>query len=198
VQRAVPAILEKSSTLFYKIKGFKDLLQDKRESEVVAYFEGLENLRSVYGAGILDEEDGIEVVSQALTNLAESDMITLRRIALVTGIPLSWLVGEAATGLNSTGDGEKQVFISTIKSLQSDYLIEPINRLMRLHGKQPVKFKASQGDSAVEAMDFETKAIANAKILWEMGEDYSKYLSDHDVVKEDIVGSFFAESEDEA
>jgi len=197
VQRAVPVILEKSSTLFYSIKGFKDLLAEKRESELVAYIQSIENLRSIQGAGIIDSEDSVDVVSQSLTNLAESDMITLRRIAMVTGIPLSWLVGEAARGMNATGEGEKQVFISTIKYLQSDYLITPINQLMKIHGREPAHFKKNQGDSANESVDYEQKVIANARILWEIGADYEKYLSDHDVMKPDPVSGFFDPVDDD-
>lgn len=131
VQRAVPAILEKSSTLFYKIKGFKQAMMDKKEDGMVAYFQNMATLRSVYGDGLIDQDDIVEVHTQALSNLAESDMITIRRLAMVTGLPLSWLVGEAAKGLNSTGEGERQVLKQTICSYQSDYLLENINRLMR-------------------------------------------------------------------
>jgi hypothetical protein len=191
LQRAVPAVLEKSSTMFYKVKGFRQLLAEKRESHVLEYFSAIENLRSVYGAGILDQDDIIESVSQALSNLAESDMITLRRLAMVTGLPLSWLVGESAKGMNSTGEGERQVLKQTISSLQSDYLIEPINRLLRLHGLEDAEFKDNQGETQVDKMAFETQAIANALILWQMGEDYEKYLVDHDVIKRDDIGSFF-------
>lgn len=198
IQRAVPAILEKSSTLFYKIKGFKDLLADKREGELVKYFESLENLRSIYGAGIVDQEDVIEVHTQALSNLAESDMITLRRLAMVTGIPLSWLVGEAATGLNSTGAGERQVLKHTIESYQSDYLLANINRLMSLHGRGVVEFKDGLLETDTDRMEMQTKAIANAHLLWQMGEDANRYLTDHDVIQKDEWAEFWGDEEDEA
>ncbi|MBE0469583.1 MAG: DUF1073 domain-containing protein [Methyloprofundus sp.] len=185
IQRAVPAMLEKSSTLFYKIKGFKDLLADKREGELIKYFESLENLRSIYGAGIIDQEDLIEVHAQALSNLGDSDLITLRRLAMVTGIPLSWLVGEAATGLNSTGSGERNVFKHTIEAYQSDYLLENINRFMGLHGRGQVEFKDGLLETDVDKMRMETDAIANALILWQMGEDANAYLVDHAVIKKD-------------
>ena len=130
VQRAVPAILEKSSTLFYKVDGFKELLADRKSTELVEYFSQLENLRSIYGAGIVDKEDEIEVHAQSLSNLAESDMITLRRLAMVTGLSLSTLVGEPPKGLNGSGEGDRQVDMQTIKGLQSEYLLDKINRLM--------------------------------------------------------------------
>lgn len=197
LQRAVPSILEKSSTPFYKVQGFKELLADNRESEVVSYFASVESLRSIYGAGIIDMEDDITTLTQSLSNLAESDNITLRRLAMVTGLPLSWLIGEAAKGLNSTGEGERQVLIQTIATLQSDYLLEPINRIMRLHGMGPVTFKDNQGETQSEKMDYQTKAIANAQILWAMGEDYGSYLKEHDVIKKDDFDSFFESVEGE-
>jgi len=197
IQRAVPSILEKSSTPFYKIEGFKELLKDKRESEVVDQLGVLESMRSIYGAGVIDKEDEIQVLTQSLSNLSESDNITLRRLAMVTGLPLSWLVGEAAKGLNSTGEGERQVLMQTIATLQSDYLLEPINRIMRLHSMGPVPFKDNQGETQSEKMDYQTKAIANAQILWAMGEDYGSYLKEHDVIKKDDFDSFFESVEED-
>jgi hypothetical protein len=191
VQRAVPAILEKSATIFYKIKGFKELLADKQESSLITYFTNLENLRSVYGSGIVDQEDEIEVHNQILSNLAESDMITLRRLAMVTGLPLSWLVGEAAKGLNSTGEGERQVLMETITTLQSDYLLNPINILMHMHGRGSVSFKENQGEQPTDRIRYEETVIKNAALLWQMGEDYTKYLEDHGVTEQDAFAQMF-------
>lgn len=196
IQRAVPAILEKSSTLFYKIKGFKELLADNQESSLVAYFENLENLRSIYGAGIVDQEDEIQTITQALSNLAESDMITLRRLAMVTGIPLSWLVGEAANGLNSTGDGERQVLKQTIENYQSEYLLDNINKLMKIHGLGAITFKDGLLETDVDVMKMETSAIANAKLLYDMGEDHSEYLNKRNVIEPDNFKDFFADDEE--
>jgi hypothetical protein len=197
VQRAVPAMLEKSSSLFYKIDGFKDLLQSNQENTVVNYFSAVESLRSVYGAGIIDSEDAIETFSQALTNLAESDMITLRRLAMVTGLPLSWLVGEAARGLNSTGEGERQVLMQTITSLQSDYLLSPINRLMALSGQGTVKFKENQGESPSDRVTYDKSATEVATMLYSLGEDHQKYLQDKGVTQDDPISDFFNVDDDE-
>jgi len=80
VQRASPRVIEKASSLFYKVKGFKEAMQSKRESDMVAYFGRLEDVRGIYAAGIVDAEDEIEVVAQQLSNLSEADQITLRRL----------------------------------------------------------------------------------------------------------------------
>ena len=103
IERASASIVEKNSTLFYKIKGFKQNLRNKQEKPMLDYFTKLENARSIYGAGLIDEEDAVESISQSLTNLKDADDISLRRLAMVTGIPLPMLIGENVKGLNSSG-----------------------------------------------------------------------------------------------
>jgi DNA topoisomerase IB len=198
VQRASPRILEKASTLFYKIAGFKDAMRSGQDKEMIEYFGRLEDVRGVFAAGLIDAEDGLEVVSQSISNLAEADQITLRRLAMVTGIPLAMLVGENVKGLNSTGENERQVFQDMIESLQSEYLLEPITELMRLCGQGGVKFKENQGDTPNSRMDYETKAITNAEKLAALGEDYRGYLIDRDVLKVDEYDLFAVPPDDGA
>jgi len=114
----------------------------------------------------------------------------------VTGLPLSWLVGEAAKGLNSTGEGERQVLMQTITSLQSDYLLEPINRLMRLHGRGRVSFKENQGEQPSERIAYEKSVVEIAALLWQMGEDYQKYLEDHGVTEKDPFDVVFGNNDE--
>jgi len=195
VQRASPRVLEKASTLFYKMVGFKDAMRTGQEEDIVRYFTQLENLRGVYAAGLIDSEDSVEVVAQTLTNLPDADQITLRRLAMVTGIPLAVLVGENVRGLNSTGEDERQIFQDTIETVQSDHLLEPINLLMRKCGQGEVSFKDNQGESANDRLDYETKAITNALNLFQMGEDYVTYLRDRDVVKKDEFDAMFGDTD---
>jgi len=197
VQRAVPAILEKSSTLFYKVQGFKELLADRKSDELVEYFSRMEDLRSVYGAGIIDSEDEVVTVAQTLSNLAESDMITLRRLAMVTGLSLSTLVGEPPKGLNGSGEGDRQVDMQTIKALQSEYLLEKINRLMAMHGRGRVWFKENQGQTDKDRITQETEVIKNALVLWQMGMDYDKYLQDNGVIENDPFEQMFGKLDED-
>src|SRR5690606_18405051 len=118
-------------------------------------------------------------------------MIALRRLAMVTGIPLPQLVGESVRGMNSSGDTERQVFLEMLMDLQSDYLLKPINDLMRKFGRQRVWFKDNQGETAATRMVWETGAINNAKALYEMGEDHRAYLREKDILKTDDTSRFF-------
>lgn len=202
VERCTPTVLEKNATLFYKVVGLKDAMQDKRDEYIRRYFTDLESARSVYGAGLLDAEDEAFTVNQTLTNLQEADSITLRRLAMVTGIPLAILIGENVKGLNSTGDNELKIFQDMIEVIQSDYLEEPINELLGKVGLGVASFKDNQGRTPDERINFEALVIQNATLLWQLGEDHGKYLEDNAVIVKDEYEEFFfpevKESEGEA
>ena len=197
VERASTHMLEKNSTLFYKVSEFKNALATGKESDLVAYFSRMEDTRSIYGAGIVDKEDEIETHTQTLTGLADSDMITLRRLAMVTGIPLSELVGENVKGLNSSGDNETKALWAMVGTYQSDYLLEPINELFEKFDMGVVKFNENQSSSPNDKIDYETKAIDNAVKLQEIGQDSTEYLKEKGVtVQLDAFDEVFKEIED--
>lgn len=182
VERASGSILEKSSSMFYKLEGFRDALRSGGDEEIVSYFEKVEEMRGIYGAGIIDMTDSVENIEQRLNGLQETDMISLRRLSMVTGIPVSWLVGENVKGLNSSGDNERQIMQDTVETIQRTYMLRPINELLKAYGKDPIEFKDNQGETPTVRLKFETDAIANAKVLSEIGEDANLYLIDKAVI----------------
>lgn len=191
IERASATIVEKASSFIYKIAGFKDSLRAKKDQSVIDYFSKIEDMRSIYGAVLMDAEDEATAVSQTFTNLAEINENSLRRLAMVTGIPLPWLVGENVKGMNSVGENERQIFQETIEALQSDYMLEPLQRLFYQLGLGDVSFKENQGDTPQARIGFETKAIDNALKLWQMGEDHTLYLEERGVITPDPVGDWF-------
>jgi hypothetical protein len=197
IERACPSMLEKSSTLFYKIKDFKINMQAGQDKAQKEYFKQLEDRRSIYGAGLLDADDDAFTVSQTLTNLAETDTIGLRRIAMVTGIPLAQLVGENVKGLNSTGENELKIFQDTIETIQSDYLENPINQVFSFFEFPEIEFKENQGGTPESRIKYEAEALKNALVLWQLGEDYKTYLNEKDVVTPDDFEEFFKSDNEE-
>lgn len=195
VQRATGSIVDKASTFVYKIKGYKDLISRKQESAVVQYVSTSEDGRSSYGALITDAEDSVEAISQSIADLDKVDNITLRRISMVTGIGMTDLIGEQPSGLNANGADERRNTQDTVKNLQSDYLLEPINQLAAVFGLGKIKFKDGQMQTPDQKADYETKVIANAKVLWEIGEDYERYLDEKGIIEKDDWTDFWSEKE---
>ena len=183
VERASATIIEKNSTLFIHVKGFRDAIAAGKDNELIEFMTRLASLRSIYGDGILDAEDKIAEVKQTLTDLASVDQITLRRLAMVTGIPLALLVGESVQGLNATGKQERQSFQDMIEALQFDHLTEPIQRVCALWGLTgAADWADNQGGTAADRIAFEATVLANARIMMELGEDYHEYLQRYGLV----------------
>ena len=185
VERATPSILEKNSTLFYKVKGFHDAMQAGNEDQILKFFNLVEDQRSIYGAGIIDSEDEVQTVDQTLTNLSEADQITLRRLAMVTGISITRLVGEAVRGLNSSGETERDSDRATISALQNDYVLPPLKQLFHKLERGDVWFGQALAESPGEQADYERKVLENATLLYDLGEDHESYLEDKGVVQQD-------------
>lgn len=191
VERASPSTLEKNSTPFYKVNGLREAMMSGNDDRIIKFFKNVEDMRSIYGAGIIDKEDEITTLNQTLQNLSEIDQITLRRIAMVTSIPLAILIGENVKGLNSTGENEMTAFQQMLESLQETYLFRPINQLMEKIGRRRVNFKENQGDTPDKRIKYEAQAIDSAFKLFQMGEDSGKYLEDKGILKSDQFEDFF-------
>jgi hypothetical protein len=201
VARAAPRIVDVSSTLFHKVKGFKESVATGKDDQVVAYTQALADIRGIWGDGIIDAEDDVVVAIQSLSNLADIDMMTIRRLSMVTGIDKSVLIGEQPAGLGGNGAAARAVTQDTIENLQSDFLIEPISRFCEIFGMKDVCFRENQGATPNDRMDFEAKAIDNAVKLSGLGEDSNKYLVDNDVVEKEDLSDFFkpqSEKDEEA
>lgn len=181
IERAIPTLVEKISTMFYKIKDFKNKLQQKQEKHLVDYFHRLENLRSIYGAGLLDSEDDTKTETQNLSGLDSVDTITLRRLSLVTGIPLSWLVGENVKGLNSSGKTEETIFWSMVKNLGNDFILPVLNQKLEFMGLTVVWFNEQYQSTPTEKADYETKVFTNALLVQQLGLDDIAYIKDRGV-----------------
>ncbi|MCG3698759.1 DUF1073 domain-containing protein [Aliarcobacter butzleri] len=181
IERAIPTLVEKISTMFYKIKDFKSKLQQKQEKLLVDYFHRLENLRSIYGAGLLDAEDDTKTETQNLSGLDSVDTITLRRLSLVTGIPLSWLVGENVKGLNSSGKTEETIFWSMVKNLGNDFILPVLNQKLTFIGLSEVWFNEQYQSTPTEKADYETKVFTNALLVQQLGLDDIAYIKDRGV-----------------
>lgn len=192
VERASGTILEKNSTLVHKVAGFADAVRCGDDEYLINYYARLAELRGIYGDAVIDSADDMISVAQTLTNLDAVDNITIRRLALVTSIPVPMLVGESVQGLNSTGTQERQSFQDMVEALQFDYLEDPIRDLCSRFGIEDVCFKENQGGTATERVEFETKIIDNAIKLDSLGEDYRAYLEEHGVVKKDAWKELFA------
>lgn len=197
VQRACPRIIDINSTLYHQVKGFRDAVQAGLDDSLVEYHTAVASIRGIWGDGIVDAEDSITAINQNLSNLSDVDQITIRRLAMASGIPITELMGESASGLNATGKTEANMKLKMISNFQHEFLIDPINELMKKLGQPEIEFKDNQNDDPKAKADTEKVVIDSAKVLFDMGEDANSYLAEHDVVKKHLPDADFPEVDDE-
>ncbi len=195
VTRSGAFMVDKGSRVVYKVKGFKETLAQGKEKDLVTYFTHLENLAGISTATLMDDEDSVDTLSMTLNHLAEIDTASLRRLAMVTGIPLPWLIGENVKGLNSTGDNERLIFWEMISDFYSTYIETPTNELMDRLGRGSVNYRNNNGTSEQEKLSYDDNAIKNAVALAGIGEDANKYLESKGVIEPDDFESLFADSD---
>lgn len=196
VERASATIIEKNSTVYNKVVGFKDAIESGNEDTIISYCRLMADMRSIYGDGIIDAEDDVISVAQTLTNLSDANNITLSRLAFVTGIPVSEFIGEQAKGINSTGEADRLSLSSTIENLQSEYLLDPITQLAAKFGIVGVEFKEIQSESVSQRATVEKQVVETAVQLSNMGEDYRPYLERYNMKTTSPLDDFFAEVDD--
>jgi len=190
ITRANASIVEKMSTVFYQVDGFKEKLATKQENTLLSFFAQLETMRGMYGAGIIDKNDDVKTVSQTLSGIKDIYDIAMNGLALVTGIPVPMLIGENVKGLNSTGDTERQIFNDNMDAYLADYIFDRVNELFIRIGMDPVTISESNNLSAVEQVNYDKAVVEVADKLRGMGEDHHSYLEDKGLVKEDPLFDF--------
>jgi len=183
VTQASSSIVEKASTFVYKIEGFKELIRNKKEADVVSYVSAAESGRSHAGALLTDKMDEVDVMTQTLADLDKVDDITLRRLSMVTGLGRTVLIGEQPSGMNANGGSERQGFQDTIENLQFDYELEPINYLAKCLCMGKIKFKENQGQTANDKALYDKTVAEVAVMMHNMGEDASEYLQSKGLVE---------------
>ena len=185
IQRSSSSILERSSIPYTKKKGYNDLLRSKNDSALINFMTALEDNKNILGQMIIDSEDEVGVLTQTLSGLSEADNIALRRLSLVTGIPVSILVGESPKGLNSSGDNELEIFYTTVSNYFKRYCLADIIDLCKRLNIGRVTPNKPKEMTAQEEATYDSAVIDNAVKLRDLGEDYQAYLKSKGLEIED-------------
>lgn len=199
VSRGSAQAVYKNNSVVYKTKG----LHDQNQSGVLATlkrFMSAESKRDFLGGVVLDKEDEAQILTNMLTGVADIDNQTLRRVALVTSIPMAYFMGENPGGLNNTGKIEQQVFDDMISNFQSDFLSPKMIVLFDIFGFGRFKWKEDFNLSLEQKIEREKVIITNASMLSGLGYDVDSYLKEKGVKTEsssDDLSTYFEDVESE-
>ncbi len=181
IERAAPTMLDKSATVVYGIKDFRTGVTGDQEKSMLKYIAATEDLRSIYGATVIDSEDTISTVTQNLANLNDTNDISLQRMSLVSAIPKSIFLGEGTSGFGTSAAVEKNIWNETVEGYQEQYVIPRITEFMDIFELSAPEIKPDQNITALERTEFQSKILDNATKMNNLGIqlNISKYLSDN-------------------
>lgn len=90
----------------------------------------MSDLESYYHKTLVDSDGDIITQTQSFSGLIEPAREQLLAVAGCYGIPLTRLIGQAPAGMNATGEGDENVYKSTIRQRQENELRRPVSQVV--------------------------------------------------------------------
>ena len=125
---AVGHLMQVASVWVNKIQNFKESLRGRPapgepSAEEIAQETNL--LQSIYRMMFVDAEDEVERVSVVFAGIADLLNQQAERLATIAEVPKTRFLGQSATGLNATGEGDARDWRITVAAMQKR-ILDPI------------------------------------------------------------------------
>lgn len=146
-------LLSDASQGVYKLKGLMQKLSSPQGKQLLETRMAMVDMARSVARSLLLDADGEEFnrIQTSFTSVPELLDRFMQMLSMVTGIPVTILMGRSAAGMNATGDSDFRAFYDEVASAQVDEL-EP--RLQRLY---TLLMLAKQGPTKGALKDFTFK-----------------------------------------
>ena len=135
---SVGNLLSDASQAVFKIKNLVDMIAQNQKSQVVSRMQLADFSRSALRAIMVDaDNEDFERKPTSFAGIPELLDRYMMRVAAAAGaagapMPVTLLFGRSAAGLNATGDADERMWLSGIRSKQTNELGPKIKRIYRL------------------------------------------------------------------
>lgn len=174
-------LLAESNIRVTSIDGFNTLLSQNKEDaqRVLACRTRANKLSmSVLRQIIQDKNDSTTIQTNSFAGIDTCILAIMRAVSSVSGLSMTAIFGESASGLNATGDGDKKNDNDVIRSWQMSCLSGPLSKLMRLLNERnggglslndacSITFAPLFQPTPSEIADIQQKNAVTLKTLWE-------------------------------
>lgn len=199
-------IVQTASILIRKIKGFSQLIVDKKETDLSAIFRAQNLGYSIYRTLFIDSEDEASFTNRQFSSLSDVLDRFKEYLVAVSGMSHTFIFGESPSGLGATGDSEAKTDASKVIEYQESYyrprLLSP-GRASGSLGVYDMILAAKDGPTKGKPLD--SLMIKFPSILDPDGSDeagirsqdqttYSGYVGAGILLKEEVRDSLFGES----
>lgn len=131
-QRGIGNLLQEASLDVVSIKGMMDGLASGGQAYMDALLKRTAlnmDMKSSLNALILDADDKHDQKSATFSNLDAIGMFHLKLVAAAFGMPMTKFLGQAAQGLNATGEGDERNYHDTVSAAQETQLRPALEKL---------------------------------------------------------------------
>jgi uncharacterized protein len=119
VQNCATLISQMSTDVFKTPDFMAKLASVGEESAMIRRFETAAMMRSNLNMMVLDSEEEYTRCVAQLSGLPDAMISFIKLVAGAADIPFSRFLGESASGLNTTGDGDRRNYEDMVKSVQN-------------------------------------------------------------------------------
>ena len=138
VAQALAHLVNEASIPVYKQHRFaKALAQEGRETDsdypsIMKRLEASTEIQTVWGAKVLDKNDDFERVQVTFSALPEIFDKFAEQVAEAAGLPVTQFLGREPTGMNATGESNREHYAAFLRSMQERMLDTPLLTLDRV------------------------------------------------------------------
>lgn len=120
-----------------KIKGLFDSYTTNTETVISKRLKDADVSKSLMNMLIMDADaETFERQFSQVTGYADLMLRSMELVSATCGVPMTKLFGRSPEGMNATGDGDAKLWQAMVESYQMQVLQAPLNRLIKLLGKQ--------------------------------------------------------------
>jgi phage-related protein (TIGR01555 family) len=118
-----------SDLFVHKIPGLFQRIASGNETDLRKRLEANNLSRSVYGGMVVDQEEDLQFLNRALSNMASATEPFIKDLQAATGWPASILMGDSPGGLGKEGRFEERVWASLVEQWQEVYCRTPLTEV---------------------------------------------------------------------
>lgn len=126
------ALLQDFAQGVIKLKGLAALMNANQDDIVAKRLVQMDAAKSMFRSMVMDAEDNFERKTTSLVDLPEMLDRFAQRLSAASGIPVPILMGEAAGGLNATGDAIIRWFYDAVDGDRQQHDLPRLERMVKL------------------------------------------------------------------
>ncbi|MFT0547483.1 DUF1073 domain-containing protein [Allopusillimonas ginsengisoli] len=110
-------------------EGLSEELSTDQESAIIARYTLFDQMKSIINTALLDSDEKLDRLTLNMSGIAPVLETFMVWISGAASIPVTRMFGQAAAGLNATGEGDLKNYYDDIRAMQTSRIDRPMARL---------------------------------------------------------------------